>query len=236
MKLERIISPKNGSKSVNGVSRPHPCEREGVVNITLVATPSQRNYAFGVVGRRILSLMSTDKWPEGIDNAIHGQMYGLLSALRSITSGERKKLQEQMKNDEKRIINVFTTIEAVVRLIQEFSRDAHSIDDQVPGWILDRLDTLTTQLGVTLVPRLVAKDYYKISQLYSFAARISSDIPRRDPLSEHVLPAQYMTTDIRLTDPFTFHALKRERQERKERSAERETATAPAAAEAAVTA
>lgn len=190
---------------------PHPCEREALLNITLVSTSSQRNYAFAVLGHRVLSLMATDTWPEGIDNAAIAQLYGLIGALRSITPAERGKLKLQMEHDNTHIVNVFTTFENVANLLQHFSEDAHSIDDHVPGWMLDRLDTLTTQMGIRLVPRLVEKDYQKIVRLYSFATRIASDIPRRDPLSEHVLPSRYMTTDQRLTDPATFHHFKRER-------------------------
>lgn len=214
---------------------PHSCEAEALLNITLVSTVSQRNYAFAILGHRVLSMMASGLWPDGIDNAVIAQLYALTGALRSITSGERKKLREQMEKDNRHIVNVFTTFENVARLLQDFSEDAHSIDNQVPSWMLDRLDTLTTQMGVTLVPRLVDRDYQKIARLYSFATRVSSDIPRRDPLSEHVLPSHYWTTDQRLTDPVTFHRFKQERQKRKERR-QREKATAPAAAEAAVTA
>lgn len=178
--------------------KPRMPRQNADVLLTIVVDQKNFNYGFNIRGlndlRFIHPYTAAARWPDDVISPLAAAWYALLSALRSLSDTNFRKLQDRANDRELRMV-VNSTNQHFINSLVLFDSGVN-ISEVLPSgikpYLPERVADYVDELNISLLGQHVAADFFEVKSTFSWVARMLRGLEKKDPKSPHELPDCFM--------------------------------------------
>jgi len=174
-------------------------EADLVVNVLAINTATvQSAYAFTHSGHRVMELMGCSRRHSKAATKMELYFYALLSSFRSLTLKDRNILVSKAQAEDRHVSVIVNAIDKYfLDTLEQFTENRDALNGYMDEYLPRRIADFIDSFNMLITPNHVLGSFPAVKRAYTWAARVL-EIPHKDPLSDHVMPSHYATTDKRI--------------------------------------